>query len=386
MNMEQQGPDLGDIVYFDDDIPTLPAGDTTLTTLGDEKAPKHQTSGPQSIDDITDFSLENVYPTKDPDNPEASIKSPNKKVSLEDSLYKENQATEYLKNYLESNNQDTETITIEGVDYKVDDLNEDQVEAILESLDPNYTPSPNGLDQFAEIKSIFEEAGIEGLVEYLKENNYLEEEKTEVPEFESYVEKLEDTELLELNIRQECPECSESEIEDYVYRMATSPNKRFIKNIREKLLLQEKEEYLETVQEAYSKIEQDYIEQVQYIEDAANEINNIAGYEISSDIKEDIIPYITEVAPNDDTALFISEIMNDPKELFKAAFWYKYGDQVVNDYENELKRVKETSKIKQTQKLPEKPRHYFGETREKSSAKSAEKGSQRGLDISDYWG
>ena len=98
-----------------------------------------------------------------------------------------------------------------------------------------------------------------------------------------------------------------------------------------------------TLAETNAKATQDHqalIEsQRQEIVQAVLPMNEIAGIQLDQNIKNTVLDHILETNDEGDSA-FMDEIFSEPEKLFKAAFWYVYGDALVAQRDEYWKKEK----------------------------------------------
>jgi hypothetical protein len=87
-------------------------------------------------------------------------------------------------------------------------------------------------------------------------------------------------------------------------------------------------------------------ERTQLVESQRQEIVNavlpmteIAGITLDQNIKNTVLDHILETNDEGDSA-FMDEVFSDPKSLFKAAFWYVYGESLVAQRDEYWKKEK----------------------------------------------
>lgn len=73
--------------------------------------------------------------------------------------------------------------------------------------------------------------------------------------------------------------------------------------------------------------------------EAVRSINDIAGVELNDNIKNSVLDRVLEVDSKGES-LFMGEVFADPTKLFKAAFWYYYGDGVSKQRDEYWKKEK----------------------------------------------
>lgn len=135
------------------------------------------------------------------------------------------------------------------------------------------------------------------------------------------------------------PEASEEDLAEELTRQKES--KLYEKNInrlREQFTAQqaevEKQAQAEQEQEMFNALE----EQRTVIVDAVQDINEVAGFEVSDEDKNVILKDLLETNEYGDS-LFMEEVFSDPKTLFKAAWMYKNGEAYIDNLEQYYKKA-----------------------------------------------
>ena len=73
--------------------------------------------------------------------------------------------------------------------------------------------------------------------------------------------------------------------------------------------------------------------------DTISSMDNVDGLTINDDIKNDVLDLILTVDDDGDSQ-FMREVFGTPDKLFKAAFWYKNGSDIISTRENYWKKEK----------------------------------------------
>jgi hypothetical protein len=79
--------------------------------------------------------------------------------------------------------------------------------------------------------------------------------------------------------------------------------------------------------------------QRQEIVDAVTPMTELAGIALDQNIKNTVLDHILEVNEEGDSA-FMDEVFADPQSLFRAAFWYVYGEALVQQRDEYWKKEK----------------------------------------------
>jgi len=272
------------------------------------------------------------------------------------------ESVEVLKDILREKGVDAEVLEFEDGSYKnVDELSEEELAYFINELSETDSEKDLGdyLGNDADFNLITEtylEEGLEGLAKLLKESGLLDDPV--VDKFESVVDKMSDDELLILDIQEKCTYCDEDDIEEEFYRRKQSRTiSKYMKGLRERY--KEQEEYKiqemqkQQLEEDYARIEQEK----QILISTVESIPTIAGYKNSSEIKNSILPDLLTPDEEEEYSIFISELLSDPVKQYKAAFWLKYGDKIMEDHKEDIKKAEERGKLKIFNGLPSSPKH-----------------------------
>jgi len=91
-------------------------------------------------------------------------------------------------------------------------------------------------------------------------------------------------------------------------------------------------------QELYTEIE----DQRKQVVTAVGKMESIDGLSINDGIKNDVLDLILNV-DDDGDSLFMTDVFSDPEKLFKAAFWYKNGADIISAREAYWKKEKSSA-------------------------------------------
>ena len=73
--------------------------------------------------------------------------------------------------------------------------------------------------------------------------------------------------------------------------------------------------------------------------DVVSKMDSIDGLSINDGIKNDVLDLILDV-DDDGDSMFMTEVFSKPEQLFKAAFWYKNGQDIISSREDYWKKEK----------------------------------------------
>jgi hypothetical protein len=149
-------------------------------------------------------------------------------------------------------------------------------------------------------------------------------------------------------LRENDPEASEEDLAEELSRQKDS--KLYQKNsarLRDQFVSDQQvaiqQQQAQEQQDFYQTLEQERTE----IATAVNNIRDIAGFEVSDEDKNEILHDLLEVNEYGDS-LFMEKVFSDPNELFKAAWFYKNGTNVLDNlekyYKNEVARAYQLGK------------------------------------------
>ena len=93
-----------------------------------------------------------------------------------------------------------------------------------------------------------------------------------------------------------------------------------------------------STRELYTEIES----QRKQVVDVVSKIDTIDGLSINDGIKNDVLDLILNV-DDDGDSLFMTDVFSDPNKLFKAAFWYKNGSDIIGAREAFWKKEKSSA-------------------------------------------
>ena len=227
-------------------------------------------------------------------------------------------------------------------------------------------------DDLAAIFQAYQAGDIEGVVSLLKENGYVDEDRTPA-------DSLSDEEVLFIHAKNTCPDCDDDEVEDFVNKVKSGSQKnKIIEGVRKKLIEIDKQ----VKEEESFKVQQEMIQEAQQNKRAfmqsMNRLDNIYGFENDSDIVADVSSYLYDYDEDYDTTPFYRDIATDPEMRYKVAFFAKYGDQVIEQLQDRIKTAFNDGKKSVLSALPTKGKSSFG-----TFASMSGKGKGKVPDLSD---
>jgi hypothetical protein len=106
-------------------------------------------------------------------------------------------------------------------------------------------------------------------------------------------------------------------------------------DIKEAQQMMTHEQYEQARKQMMDEIE----EQRQEVVSAVSKMGELDGLKINDGIKNDVLDLILNVDEDGDS-LFMTQVFSDPNELFRAAFWYKNGADIIRAREEFWKKEK----------------------------------------------
>ena len=157
------------------------------------------------------------------------------------------------------------------------------------------------------------------------------------------VENLDDDTVYSAFLMRSNPEATIEQIEkDLETAKQMSNYKGVVDNLR-KGFEQEREQYIQQQMAAEQQAKLEEIEKDRSeIVAAVQDLEEIDGLKINDGIKNNILDSILNVDEDGDS-LFMTQVFSDPNELFRAAFWYKNGADIIKAREDYWKKEKSAS-------------------------------------------
>jgi hypothetical protein len=360
MNNEKRGLDLGDVAGFDEH--------DNSSGLGDMYISQAKSAEDYKLNDVEDF---------------ASYISRTSTDAVEN-VIEDNLIAKYLREQgtSEAAIRDQAFIDEEGNKTSIFDLDASAQKHLLKTLKtelgtPATKESDNTLvidedDDIAAILEAYQSGDIEGVVNLLKENGYVADERPAAA-------SLSDEEVLFIHAKNTCPDCDDDEIEDFVTKVKSGSQKnKIIEGVRTKLIEIDKQ-----VKEQESfKAQQEMLQEAQQNKKAfiqsMSKIDNVYGFENDSDIVSDVSSYLYDYDEDYDTTPFYRDLATDPEMRYKVAFFAKYGDQVIEQLQERIKSAFNEGKKSVLSALPTKGKSSFG-----TSAFMSGKGKGKAPDLGD---
>jgi len=229
----------------------------------------------------------------------------------------------------------------DGTSAKFSDLGASEQEEVLNSLVKTATPSVEekyNLDtDEIDLVNSFRESGLSDVGEYLNNivdsrvNSYLAQRDSESLDFKA----IENDDLYILHLKDRKPDMSNEEIAEELNKAKELITYNdTVGTIRDSYVLKQdaantNRKTIEDQEFAY-EVEAQREEVVAQVED----INDIAGAQLTDEIKEYLLHDIVELNDNNDPIL-MEKIFSDPGNMFKANWFLNYGEDYIsnlNDY------------------------------------------------------
>jgi len=273
----------------------------------------------------------------------------------------------------------------DGTSARFTDLGAAEQEEVLNSLVTAATPSIEekynlDTDEIDLINS-FRESGLNDVGEYLNNivdsrvNSYLTQRDAETLDFGS----IENDDLYILHLKDKKPDMSNEEIANELNKakeLLTYDDT--IGSIRDSYVLKQRavneSKYNNEVHAFNAEVEMQREEVVSQVQD----ITDIAGAQLTDDIKEYLLHDIVELNDNNDPIL-MEKIFSDPQNMFKANWFLNYGEDYIsslNDYwKKQVSLAHKKGYSQSINGMPENPTIIGADTRTQGG-KGAKTGAQ----------
>jgi len=233
----------------------------------------------------------------------------------------------------------------DGESKHFNDLDKDKQAEILASLKDMTTPGIEekyGLDE-DEIGLInyLRQTGssIEEVVDQMAQQRaqaYIMQQQVQTVD----VEQMDDDTVYASFLLQNNPEATVEQIDKDLATAKKQSNFKNIvnglrKEIKESQIMMAQEQELQARQQTLQELEEQRQEVVQTIAP----LKDIDGLKLNDGLKNDVLDLILNVDEDGDS-MFMSHVFSDPHELFRAAFWYKNGADIIRSREEFWKKEK----------------------------------------------
>lgn len=339
MNANEQKLDLSDVSSFDDDEPI------GLDPNGGDGVTQKTENSYSFNSDQEDFS-DYINRTSKPDMSET-----------------DNDIAKYLKEQGQDDSAiQAATITTEDGEISIFDLDKKTQKEFLKNLkqeakteveEKEYDELVIDADENIEaLLEAYNNGGLDGIIDLIKSSDLLGES------FESQVANLTDDELLIIEAKRKCPHCDDDIIDDSVEKTKQMTGvKEIIKGIRNSLVEKEKQELEAAKQQEYKELEEKREQGRAEFKKTVSKLPSIYDFENDPELVNEISDYIYNYDENYDTTEFLRDITTDPELRYKVAFFSKYGDQMIENYKEEIQKAYQEGKKSVLNVLPSKPKH-----------------------------
>ena len=162
--------------------------------------------------------------------------------------------------------------------------------------------------------------------------------KTETESREINYNEMSDDAVYVKFLKERNPNIKESEIEEGLSLAKDNPTyETLVNGLRDNFVKSQQQEIAaakaKADQDANVELEQDR----KAIVDAASKINEVGGFEIPREVKNDVLHDLLEVNEYGDS-LFLADTFSNPETMFKTAWFSKYGEDYLADIENYYKQ------------------------------------------------
>lgn len=233
----------------------------------------------------------------------------------------------------------------DGTRRHFNDLDPDKQQEILQEL--HSTASADVEDQYG-----LSEDEI-GLLNYLRSNNTTVDELVDqmaAQRLQTYlttqqvqemdISKLDDDAVYTAFLLRSNPEAKPEQLEaDLETAKKMSNFESVVKNLRN-TFESERQQILERqMTEAKQKTLQEIENQRKEVVAAVSKMNQLDGFSLNDGMKNDVLDLVLNV-DDDGDSVFMTEVFSSPENLFRAAFWYKNGPEIMKAREEYWKKEK----------------------------------------------
>ncbi len=136
------------------------------------------------------------------------------------------------------------------------------------------------------------------------------------------------------------PDITAEQIETDLQAAKTMSNyDNIVKNLKSGMVKDQTAATTQQKQEANKDMVNEIEDQRKQVVDTVSAMDSIDGLTINDGIKNDVLDLILNV-DDDGDSLFMTDVFSDPEKLFRAAFWYKNGTDIVASREDYWKKEK----------------------------------------------
>lgn len=112
-----------------------------------------------------------------------------------------------------------------------------------------------------------------------------------------------------------------------------------VNNIKDGMVQERESTLNQQKQESNANMMSEIEDQRKQVVDKVSKMDAVDGLTINDGIKNDVLDLILNV-DDDGDSLFMTDVFGDPEKLFKAAFWYKNGTDIISSREDYWKKEK----------------------------------------------
>lgn len=139
-------------------------------------------------------------------------------------------------------------------------------------------------------------------------------------------------------LKAKSPDLSDEELEEDLNKAReTKTYESVVKGIRDDFKTSQEYARQQHTNNLHQKFNQEIENDRKVIVENVSPINEIAGFEINDDIKNDLLSDMLEVNENGDS-LLLEQIFSSPQDILEAAWFRKYGKDSINQMENYWKQ------------------------------------------------
>ena len=192
-----------------------------------------------------------------------------------------------------------------------------------------------------------------GLINYLREKNTtIDEVIDELAEqrAQTYIRsqqvqntditKLDDDAIYTAFLLKSNPEATTEQLEKDLVKAKEMDNfTNIAKNLRTRFEDEKEQQLAKNTAAEKTQLTTQIESQRKEVVDVVAGMDNVDGLAINDGIKNDVLDIILNVDEDGDS-LFMTKVFSNPSELFKAAFWYKNGSDVMSSREDFWKKEK----------------------------------------------
>jgi hypothetical protein len=269
----------------------------------------------------------------------------------------------------------------DGTSVHVSELSPEEQSQILSSVASDARPSvedqydldPTEISLLNELRN--SEKSVEDYVNDLAQARF-NAYRAEADSMNVDYEQMEDDAIYVKFLKNQNKEISETEIESGLEAAKQNPTyDTLVKGLREGFQKDQALQIEAKTKKEAADTDLEMEKDRQSIVDAASTINDIGGFEIPREVKNDVLHDLLEVNEFGDS-LFLENTFSDPTNMFKTAWFSKYGEGYLSDIENyykqEITKAYNRGRKSITEGLPSNPQSIHGSPPPKPVMKGGE--------------